>query len=410
MKCIACGEENVQNARFCAFCGAGMPVTPPPSEETPQSETPHTESTAARQTARPLSDNPYQPHRAPYIPSAHSAERKPASVPEPAPAAEPAAETAASKPLIPPSPKRVFLFEEELEEQRKTAEAEKKKARLTRRKAVEIEYEEDEESDEDFGELDDADSFDEFDEFEYDDSEDDDDPYEDDGPSAGRIFVRIFSVLTVLILIAGVIAFMYGTTVGRRLRASMGMSSKPADYLLLADWQLQQNSLSAASDSYYNAFKLAQDDYDLALTAGQGFEDCGDDMRAEQMYTYLISTYPQRDEAYDRLMVMLHQQGRTEQYESLLIYREEHQPGYVPPHPETPAASHQSGAYAGSIQLTLSAGSAQIYYTLDGTQPTEQSLFYTGPIMLTKGTYNVRAISIRNGEASEEWAGSFVIS
>ena len=408
MKCIACGKDNVQDARFCAFCGAGMPVTPPPSEETPRSEAPQSEAPAARQTARPLSENPYQPHRAPYIPSAQPAEKK--AEPEPAAKEAPLKETAAPKPLITPSPKRIFLFEEELEEQRKTAEAEKKKAKLTRKKAAEIEYEEDEEYDEDFGELADADDFDEFDEFEYDDSEDDDDPYEEDGPSAGRIFVRIFSVLTVFILIAGVIAFMFGTTVGRRLRASMGMSSKPEDYLLLADWQLQQNSLSAASDSYYNAFKLAQDDYDLALTAGQGFEDCGDDVRAEQMYTYLISTFPQRDEAYDRLMVMLNQQGRTEQYESLLIYREEHQPGYVLPQPETPAASHQSGAYAGSIQLTLSAGSAQIYYTLDGTQPTEQSLLYTGPIMLTKGTYNVRAISVRNGEASEEWAGSFVIS
>ena len=52
-----------------------------------------------------------------------------------------------------------------------------------------------------------------------------DDPYDDEEPSAGRIFVRVFSVLTVLILIAGVIAFMYGTTVGRRLRASMGSNN-----------------------------------------------------------------------------------------------------------------------------------------------------------------------------------------
>lgn len=410
MKCLACGKDNVQDARFCAYCGAGMPVTPPPSEETPQSESVTPEAPAARQTARPLSDNPYQPHRAPYIPSANPVEKKPVSEPEPAPKAESFTETAASKPLIPPSPKRVFLFEEELEEQRKAAAAEKKKARLTRKKASEIEYEEDEETDENFGELDDADDFDEFDEFEYDDSEDDEDPYEDDGPSAGRIFVRIFSVLTVLILIAGVIAFMYGTTVGRRLRASMGMSSKAEDYLLLADWQLEQNTLSAASDSYYTAFKLAQDDYDLALTAGQGFEDCGDDVRAEQMYTYLISTFPQRDEAYDRLMAMLNQQGRTEQFDALMIYREEHQPGYVAPKPETPTSSHQSGAYAGSLQLTLSAGSAEIRYTLDGTQPTDSSLLYTGPIMLTKGTYNVRAIALRNGEMSGEWAGSFVIT
>ena len=116
MKCIACGKENVQDARFCAYCGAGMPVTPPPSEETPRSEASMPEAPAARQTARPLSDNPYQPHRAPYIPSANPAAQtapKPAA-PEPAaekPEDEPQ-EIAASKPLIKPSPKRVFLVEE----------------------------------------------------------------------------------------------------------------------------------------------------------------------------------------------------------------------------------------------------------------------------------------------------------
>ncbi len=410
MKCIACGKENVQDARFCAFCGAGIPVTPPVAEETSQT----TETPAARQTARPLSDNPYQRHRAPYIPSAKPAEKtgetEQMEDAEKGETAEPVQEPVTPRQIIKPAPKRVFLFEEEQEEQRKAAAAETKKNRHGRKKA--IEYEEDEEEEE-YSELDDSEEFDEFDEFEYDDSEDDDDPYEDDGPSAGRIFVRIFSVITVLILIAGIAAFMFGTTVGRRLRASMGMSGEAGDYLLLADWQLQQNSLSAASDSYYNAFKLAQDDLQLALTVGQGFEKCGDDVRAEQMYTYLISVFPQEDEPYDRLMALLNQQGRTEQYESLLLYREEHQPGYVPPTlpaPETPVSSHQSGAYVGSLQLTLDAGGAEIRYTLDGTAPTADSLPYTGPITLSVGTHNLRAVAVRNGETSEEWSGSFVIS
>lgn len=405
MKCIACGKENVQDARFCAFCGAGIPAQTPVSEETPQPEIP-----AARQTARPLSDNPYQRHRAPVIPSAQPAAAESEASPEAV------HESPSPRRLITPSPKRVFLFEEEEDEQRR-AEAKEaaKKVKLSRPQAEDDE--EDEElagaEDEDFSGLDDPEDFDEFDEFEYDDSEEDDDPYEEDVPSAGRIFVRIFSVLTVLVLIAGVIAFMYGTAVGRRLRASMGMSGKAGDYLILADWQLQQNSLASASDSYYNAFKLAQDDFELALTVGKGFENCGDDTRAEQMYTYLITAYPQADEPYDRLMAILNKQGRIEQYESLLTYREEHQPGYVPPAlpaPETPIASHQSGAYVGSIQLTLTASGAEIRYTLDGTAPTAGSLLYTGPVMLTKGTHNVRAVAVQGGEISAEWTGSFVIS
>ena len=112
-------------------------------------------------------------------------------------------------------------------------------------------------------------------------------------------------------------------------------------------------------------------------------------------------------------MALLNQQGRTEQYEALLLFREENQPGYVPPAlpaPERPLSSHQSGAYVGSIQLTLDASGAEIRYTLDGTAPTADSLLYTGPITLTAGTHNLRAIALRGGEISEEWSGSFVIT
>jgi len=100
MKCLACGKDNVQDARFCAFCGAGMPVTPPVAEDTPQTDVP-----PARQTARPLSANPYQPYRAPIIPSANPSES------EPEEKETPAAESASPRQLIKPSPKRVFLFE-----------------------------------------------------------------------------------------------------------------------------------------------------------------------------------------------------------------------------------------------------------------------------------------------------------
>lgn len=403
MKCLACGKDNVQDARFCAYCGAGMPVTPPPSEETPQSELIPPEAPAARQTARPLSDNPYQPHRAPYIPSAQPSEKKAES--ESAEQEMPVRETAGPKPLITPSPKRVFLFEEELEEEQRKAES-------ARRSPIILKGLDDEEEDED----EEFEEFEEYDDYghEFDDDEEDEDDYEEEEePSGGRIFVRVFSVLTVLILIIGIGSFMYGTTVGRRLLASAGLTGKAEDYLILAEWQLRQNNTSDASASYYNAFKLAQDNYDLALTVGTGFESCGDLTRAEQLYSYLISTYPQQDEPYDRLMALLNRQGRTEQYESLLNLRSAGQSGFVPPEekaPDAPVASHQSGAYTGSVQLTLTASGGEIRYTLDGTAPTATSFLYSGPITLTAGTHNLRAVVILDGQTSAEWSGSFVIS
>lgn len=391
MKCIACGEENVQNARFCAFCGAKLS-----SEAESKPQPAPEEKTPLRQTARPLADNPYQPHRAPVIPAASTAEPTEAvKAAEAAEAertrraeAEAARDSSGPRQIIKPAPQRVFLFDEEQEEE------EMKRQKAAQKPAIRL-------PDDDI-------------DFEDDEEETDDDLYDEETePRGGKIFVRIFSVLTVIALVIGIVSFLFGTTIGSRLRASMGLSSEAEDYLLLADWQLAQHSMADASESYYNAFKLDQGDFDLALTVGQGFENAGDDARAEQLYSYLIDTWPQESEPYDRLMALLTRQGRTEQYEALLLYRAENQPGYAPPiipAPAAPTASHEGGAYEGSIQLSLSADSADIYYTLDGTAPTADSFLYTGPITLGGGTHNIRAVAVRNGQTGPEWSASFIIS
>ena len=46
--------------------------------------------------------------------------------------------------------------------------------------------------------------------------------------------------------------------------------------------------------------------------------------------------------------------------------------------------SHESGVYASDLLLSVSAGEAShtIYYTLDGSLPTEDSLCYSAPIVI----------------------------
>ncbi len=323
-------------------------------------------------------------------------------------AQEPAAEGehGGTRVHIKSSPKRVFVFADEDESDILPRGKASKRSR----------YDEEDDEDDYIEEYDGIREFDENREFDDLDDEYEDEEEEDDEPSAGRIFVRVFSVLTVLMLIAGLLAFTYGTSIGRRLLASAGMSSSAEDYLLLADWQLAQHNLSDASDSYYNAFKLEQDNYQLSLTVGTGFENAGDDARAESLYSYLITVYPQENEPYDRLMALLNQQGRTAEYESLLLYRAEQQPGYQPPVSQinqilqTPTASADSGVYAAPFTLTLDAGGAEIRYTIDGTVPTAYSKLYTGPITLTRGSHIVRAIAVVNGMISAEWQGEFFIS
>lgn len=414
MKCSVCGENNVDNARFCAFCGGKLdttrhlPVVEPARTERASSagsastaaEPAQVENTEqdARETAQPLGDNPIQPVRRsmPHLyteratATAEYTVLKPQEAKsEPAAAQAPAAST---RPSV-PKQKQVFLFDDEIEEEKQKAweeEDRKRKERFKKQHSApddELFYDEE---DEEYGE----------------------DYEEDEEPRGGRVFVKIISILTVLALIAAVAGFLFATSLGGRLRAQWGLSWDYEDYLNLAVWQQSSGNLNGAADSYLNAFKLKSDDYDVALQIAYGFEGCQDSGHAESMYAYLIETYPNRDEPYDHLMAMLYTQGRLREYEALRTLRAQNQPGYEGNTAyQPPVASPETGTYSGSVQLTLTAEKAQeIRYTLDESQPTAQSLLYTGSITFGPGSYTVRAVAIyEDGSVSSEWSGFYSV-
>lgn len=411
MKCTACGENNVDNARFCAFCGAKLDTTRHlPVVEPAQEDKPEPAPDAARTTAQPLGDNPIQPTRRsmphlygerptatadytvlrPREPRAQQMQDEPQS-------GEPVRPNRAQSvpPRREPEEKKVFLFDDEIEE-----EKEKKRDEEERRRREAFKKQHSAPDDELF--------YDEEDE-EY--GEDVDDDEEDS--RGGRVFIKVISALTVVALIAAIAGFLFATSLGGRLRAQWGVSWDYQDYLNLADWERKSGNLSGASDAYLNAFKLKSDDYDVSLQIAYGFEACSDTAHAEAMYTFLIKNYPNRDEPYDHLMALLYTQGRLPEYEALLALRAKNQPGYQGATAyQPPVASPDSGTYAGSVQLILTAEKAQeIRYTLDDTQPTAQSLLYTGPIHFGPGSYSVRAVAIyENGTLSAEWSGFYSVT
>ncbi|MEE1504352.1 MAG: S-layer homology domain-containing protein [Acutalibacteraceae bacterium] len=70
--------------------------------------------------------------------------------------------------------------------------------------------------------------------------------------------------------------------------------------------------------------------------------------------------------------------------------------------PATPVASKEAGEYKGTqkVKLTTTTKDAEIYYTTDGTTPTEKSTKYTKEISISK-TSTLKAIAVKNGVVSK---------
>ncbi|MDE5561246.1 MAG: chitobiase/beta-hexosaminidase C-terminal domain-containing protein [Bacteroidaceae bacterium] len=67
---------------------------------------------------------------------------------------------------------------------------------------------------------------------------------------------------------------------------------------------------------------------------------------------------------------------------------------------DSPVFSLEGGSYVGTQTVELSAGEdCKIYYTLDGSEPTEESAEYTEPISLAETT-TIKAIAVLDGKAS----------
>lgn len=85
----------------------------------------------------------------------------------------------------------------------------------------------------------------------------------------------------------------------------------------------------------------------------------------------------------------------------------------VIPTPNSPKANYASGPYSRVISVSLRAdeGTAAIYYTLDGTSPTTQSLLYEGPITLPVGDSTLKAIAVmEDGRQSYEMTCTYAIN
>lgn len=132
---------------------------------------------------------------------------------------------------------------------------------------------------------------------------------------------------------------------------------------------------------------------DLALGAASMALEDSNSTEDEEISAYgrMITIYASYGE-YDKIATLLSTCTRQQVVESYLQYTL-----------FDPEFSAEEGTYDEGFTLQLSdQGEGSIFYTMDGTEPSTDSLLYTEPIKLTEGTFTISAIYVNHFNLSSQ--------
>lgn len=205
--------------------------------------------------------------------------------------------------------------------------------------------------------------------------------------TAKKSLIILFVIIGILFIAGAVIAgisisryysfdFQYAKAYEQYNEGNYGDATKTAKHLVALDNNEKGKRLLA--DCY-----IAQNNYDAAIAVlYDALNDFPDD---ESLFDTIISCYEAQGDNHS-----IHELITNSNDSSLLLRYSD----YVA---SVPIFSLESGTYTEPEPIVLSSvGEGNIYYTVDGTVPTEESLLYIGPIPLEYGNTVVSAIFINN--------------
>ena len=187
------------------------------------------------------------------------------------------------------------------------------------------------------------------------------------------------------------------------------------------DYQYQMAVKAAADNDSDQALKylaramaLDPDQTYMWLFKAQIEKDSGDREAAEESCRYILSKLePNNQEVYTMLIEMYIDEGDLDSVKDTLsrcpveAVKDSFQ-DYIA---QVPTSSFADGIYYDTMEIELSAGGLDIYFTTDGTKPTTDSTKYEGPIRLTEGSTTIRAVAVSpKGVLSDEAIFSYEIS
>ncbi len=237
------------------------------------------------------------------------------------------------------------------------------------------------------------------------------------------VYVLIACFILLIGLLIGTYVYLTNTANGQVIMARMGQDATAA-----AMWQVGEEYLKIGDiEKAIEYFLIARQKDEEAetpnvtglLQLGNAYEADDQLEKAEEVYAYIYTeVVPSAPEAYRNQVRVLLAQGR--QAETAVLLQEAYrQTGVVNFRtqrsellPDIPAASVVAGYYtaAQTIELLQDQEEREIYYTLDpfATLP-EDGILYEGPIELSEGEHELRAVAVIGDLISDPMKAAYQI-
>ncbi len=167
---------------------------------------------------------------------------------------------------------------------------------------------------------------------------------------------------------------------------------------------LEELDYERAIASYQQALEIDPKNVEANLGLAEAYDSNQMPGYAEAVYQAMLDRDDTQTDAYVKLAELYMRLDRLEEARELLdtaadkVDDEEIIVLRTITRPEPPSVSHEEGAYEERIRVALTPAEEThtIYYTLDGTEPTAESLVYTEPLILRNGETTIRAIAMNS--------------
>ena len=233
----------------------------------------------------------------------------------------------------------------------------------------------------------------------------------------------VFFILLLTLFVGSASGYMlFQTESGQQLMAQWGWSVARTDaYVTLGRELYDQAYFTRALEALEVAVEREPENVDALVLMGQVYTELGRIEEATAIYESLIADIaPGHPSAYRNLIKLYQQQGYNAEALALMKTASENANStqeftvmlreYTP---TAPTFSLTEGRYNAEIDVTISIPEGEtVYYTVDGTDPSESGMIYTEgtEIHVAEGKMTVKAIGFtENGTPSEQVSANYTV-